>query len=79
MPEIPEFSRQLSNFQTSSPEDPFIAALDEVRAERDRLRAALTSILNHGQTHDEPCWALHGGDCADTMQEIARAALASGN
>lgn len=39
-------------------------------------RDALQRILDHGQTHDEPCHALHNGDCADVMQEIARATLA---
>jgi hypothetical protein len=39
--------------------------------------AVLRRIRDHGQTHEEPCWALHKGDCADTMQELARAALAA--
>jgi hypothetical protein len=49
-----------------------------ISAERSlRLYAdALRRIRDHGETHDEPCWALHNGDCADVMQEIARAALA---
>jgi hypothetical protein len=41
----------------------------------DRLHVALERIRDHGNTHDEPCWAIHNGDCADKMQEIARAAL----
>jgi hypothetical protein len=43
----------------------------------DALRVALERIRDHGQTHDEPCWALHQGDCAEVMQELARAALAA--
>jgi hypothetical protein len=49
-----------------------IAALME---ENERMRAALQRILNHGNTHDEPCWAIHNGDCADVFQEIARVTL----
>lgn len=45
------------------------------REESRRYREALQRIRDHGDTHEEPCWALHNGDCADTMQEIARAAL----
>jgi hypothetical protein len=47
----------------------------QIIAENERLRDALRRIRDHGETHDEPCWAIHNGDCADTMQEIARAAL----
>jgi hypothetical protein len=43
--------------------------------EAERLRAALTAIRDHGQTHDQPCYAITNGDCADVMQEIARTAL----
>lgn len=43
-----------------------------------RLREALERIRDHGLTHDKPCWAIHRGDCADAMQEIARAALQEG-
>jgi hypothetical protein len=39
------------------------------------LEYALRRILDHGKTHEEPCWALHSGDCADVFQEIARVAL----
>jgi hypothetical protein len=39
------------------------------------LEYALRRIRDHGQTHDEPCYAIANGDCADVMQEIARAAL----
>lgn len=49
---------------------------DEAVARVRELEAALQRILDHGQTHDEPCWALHNGDCADVFQEIARAVLA---
>lgn len=49
--------------------------INELEAEVERLRQALQRILDHGKTHDEPCYALHNGDCADVFQEIARAAL----
>jgi hypothetical protein len=55
-----------------------VASVDELEAVRRQLRGAveaLRRIRDHGQTHDEPCWALHRGDCADAMQEIARSAL----
>lgn len=48
------------------------AAVARVR----ELEAALQRIRDHGQTHDEPCYAIHNGDCADVFQEIARAVLA---
>jgi hypothetical protein len=53
-----------------------LAVVEYVRADTYREAVeALRRIRDHGQTHDEPCWALHRGDCADTMQEIARSAL----
>jgi hypothetical protein len=54
-----------------------IVQRDEAKAELRVLEEALKRIRDHGETHDEPCWALHKGDCADKMQEIARAALAA--
>lgn len=54
---------------------PIFAGLLLAQAEADHYRAALERIRDHGETHDEPCYALHNGDCADAMQEIARAAL----
>ena len=52
---------------------------DAAVARCDALRKALKRIRDHGETHDEPCWALHlhRGDCADAMQKIARQALSS--
>ena len=50
---------------------------DDLQVEVERLRAALRRIRDHGETHEEQCWALHKGDCADRMQEIARVALAA--
>lgn len=50
----------------------------EALADRDRAAVeALKRIRDHGQTHDEPCWAVYDGVCASTMQEIARATLAA--
>ena len=43
--------------------------------ERDQYREALEYIRDHGNTHGQPCWALHQGDCAEVMQEAAKAAL----
>lgn len=57
----------------SAPQAPTV---DEIAG---RLREALVAIRDHGETHDQPCHALHRGDCADAMQEIARAALAAVN
>lgn len=48
---------------------------ESLQAERDRYRQALEAIRDHGKTHDQPCWAISNGDCADVMQEIARSAL----
>lgn len=50
--------------------------LTDAEYERTRCVEALQRILDHGQTHDEPCHAIHNGDCADVFQEIARATLA---
>lgn len=55
---------------------PQAPTVDEIAG---RLREALVAIRDHGKTHDQPCHALHRGDCADAMQEIARAALAAVN
>jgi hypothetical protein len=58
-------------------EDPTARALRMAREEWTApYREALERIRDHGKTHKEPCWALHKGDCADAMQEIARAVLA---
>jgi hypothetical protein len=40
-----------------------------------RAETALRRIRDHGQTHDEPCWKIANGDCADVMQEIARSVI----
>jgi hypothetical protein len=54
-----------------------IEAVEYVRADAYRGAVeALERIRDHGQTHDEPCYAITNGDCADVMQEIARATLA---
>lgn len=42
-----------------------------------QAREALERIRDHGNTHEEPCYAIHNGDCADVFQEIARATLAA--
>ncbi len=52
-----------------------LARAERAEAERDHLAEALKAIVDHGHTHDQPCWAVHSGDCADTFQELARVAL----
>lgn len=47
----------------------------QLHGQNEALREAFQRILDHGETHDEPCWALHNGDCADVFREIARSAL----
>jgi hypothetical protein len=39
------------------------------------LETALRRIRDHGQTHEEPCWKITNGDCADVMREIARSVI----
>jgi hypothetical protein len=40
-----------------------------------KLERALEAIRDHGETHDQPCYAITNGDCADVMQDIAQEAL----
>ena len=42
----------------------------------DRLAEALREIRDHGNTDEFPCYGIGGSDCADLMQERARAVLA---
>jgi len=51
------------------------AGFSSIAEYAENLEKTLQRILDHGKTHEEPCWALHNGDCADVFQEFARVAL----